>query len=333
MMSYPRIVHAVFHHPWAIERSWLGTIFALLHSRIFADGAQIPAGLLAASAPATSVGAPRAGRFSVSRFARGRDGRLVNHTSRIRGLALSAAGSGEDFDEGAYDDVVRREEDALPAGQLLHVFASGIMGKHLSMMDEVCAGGLSVDRLQAALKLARDDDKVSAIMLHLDTPGGVSTGIPETSDLVRSVNEIKPVAAFSDSLTASAGYWTISNSRGIYATQSADLGSIGVYCAIVDYVGWCRKNGIAVDVIKDGTYKAAGYPGTSITPEQRALIEADVMDISALFKGSVRAGRDGVSDDTMQGQCFRGPHAVAARLADAIVPDLEAAMEDLATII
>lgn len=332
-MSYPRIVHAVFNAPWAIQRPWLGTIFSLLHSRVFGAGGSIEAPAFEVSdsladAIAAGQGRQRRGLVASTRYGKDARGRLVNHSARIHAEALKRCGNSAS----AYYTIVREEEAALGPDQILHVFGSGIMGKHLSSFEEMCAGGLSVDRIQAELRAARDDDKVAAIMMHLDTPGGISYGCAETAALVRQVGGAKTIAAFCDSLTASAGYWATCAADAYYITPSADVGSIGVYCAVVDYTAWCEKEGIKVDLIKDGTYKGAGFPGTAMTPEQRALIESEVMDCSAMFKGDVRAARD-VSEETMQGQTIGGKKAIDAGLADTLVNGLEEALQDLATTI
>ncbi|EIQ01623.1 ClpP class periplasmic serine protease [Opitutaceae bacterium TAV1] len=345
-MNYPRILHAVFNMPWAVHRPFLGSVFQLLHSRLFA-GEQAEAALSPGqfgsvpglTDPLRITGDLQAGRGrSGGRFGAWRLGkqampgggfRLVNHTARIQADAARRCGG----DAGRYYAIVDEEEAALPAGQILHIFGSGTLGKHLSSFDELCSGGLSVDRIHAAIAEGKDDPKVSAILLQLDTPGGICHGMPEAAALVRAACEVKTVAAFCDSLTASAGYWITSAADNFYITPSADVGSVGVYAAIVDYTEWCKKQGIAVTLVKDGAHKGAGFPGTTMTEEQVALIQESVMTCSASFKKDVRQRRGDVSDSTLQGQCFTGPAAIDARLADTLVNDLSAALSDLANLV
>lgn len=334
-MQHTRLIHAVFTAPWAIERSMFGSIFSVLHARVFGDeqsaAARPPAE--AARDPLEIQGAlnagpgqSRGGRFGIFRYGRAPNGALVNHTARIHAEASQRARSFSD-----YDAIVRNEEAELPAGQVLHVFGSGILGKHLSSMEESCSGGLSVDRIQSALRSALADEKVAAVMLHLDSPGGIVYGMPETAALVRALAAKKPVAEFCDSLTASAAKWCTCCADYSYITPSAETGSIGVYSAFVDYAKWCEKQGVSVKLITDGgAYKGAGFPGTSLTSEQEAKIQADVLACSAQFKADVRLGRRDIADTSMQGQCFTGAAAVAAGLADAVVPGLEEALADLA---
>jgi len=312
-MSYPRIIHTVLHTPWAIERAWLGSIFSVLHARLFAEQVELDMPLERLSrAPVSSA-----------RYLAGE-----NITLAIADELTAAGVDGPERDARAAQLV----SDAGP-GQIAYIWGSGIMGKHLSALEEACAGGLSVDRLAAEIRAARDDDNVSAVLLHLDTPGGTATGIPELSELVRSTAERKTVAAFCDSTTASAGYYAICQSDCLYATRSADVGSIGVYSAVVDYTEWCAKQGIKVELIKDGAHKAAGIMGTSLTEEQRALITARVMEISREFKATVQAARPGVTAETMQGQCFSGSAAQSAGLVDTLVTDLDEVLTDLAAIL
>jgi signal peptide peptidase SppA len=340
-MSYPRIVNAVFNSPWAIQRPFLGSIFTLLHSAVFA-GEQAPVPRrgaaseteILASLRAGSTARPGRGSFAVERWGVNAAGALVCLSDQVHASALAAyyqAGGYEGGGVAAYQQTAASATAALPAGQTVVLFGSGVLGKHLSEMEEACAGGLSVDRLQAALAEARDDDKVSAVVLHLDSPGGVVYGIPETAALVRSIREQKHCVAYCDSLSASAAYWITAACDYFYVTPSAEVGSIGVYSAVVDYSEWCTKQGIKVDLIKDGTFKGAGFPGTSLTEEQRAKIQTDVLACSAAFKADVRSFRGAaVADDTMQGQCHSAPEAVRLGLADAIVPDLAAVLVDLA---
>lgn len=326
-MSHTRILNAVFNSPWAIHRPWLGSIFQVLSSRLFA-GEQ-----LETSDPASVEKFARAGSggqksasFGAARWGKDRKtGKLVNHSARIHADAVRRSTSWAE-----YYKIVGEEEAQLEAGQILHIFGSGILGKHLSSMEEMCAGGLSVDRIQEALKLARDDDNVSAVVLHLDTPGGICYGMAETAALVRQVAASKTIVAFCDSLTASAGMWCTCCVDHFYITPSADIGSIGVYSAVVDYSEWCAKQGIKIELIKDGTFKGAGFPGTTLTDEQRAKIQADVLACSAAFKADVRAGRGDIKDEVMQGQCFSGKAAIDAGLADSLVNDLDEVMNDIA---
>ncbi len=77
-------------------------------------------------------------------------------------------------------------------------------------------------------------DDIKAVFLDIDSPGGTVAGTPELAAAVASLNERKPVYAFSSGLMCSAAYWIASQARAIYATPSAQVGSIGVVQAVID---------------------------------------------------------------------------------------------------
>jgi signal peptide peptidase SppA len=302
-MSYAHIANKVLHAKWAITPAMLGSILSVLHSRMAHDH------LSPEAAKAFTAHSPDR-RFAVSKY------------SATTGLELP--------DAPANDVAPASATQTAPTTAV--VFASGILGKHLSSMEEMCAGGLSVDRLTLALEEAAADPSIKNIVLWLDTPGGVVTGIPETRDLVAKIRETKTIVAYCDSLCASAGYWIASACDYIYCTRSADLGSIGVYSALLDVSAMYAAAGVKVELFKDGIYKAAGFPGTTLTDEQRAEILQSVLDTSTAFKADVTEARPQVKAATMEGQCLTGADAVKAGLADALVGSLAEVLADLAAL-
>jgi signal peptide peptidase SppA len=303
-MSLPRLIHTVFHSPWAIQPSFLESIFSVLHAREGQPLSPADASWVSQDAPriATTAHAYHCDSASYAALPAGTSGSAI--TARIAGPKVAV------------------------------IFAQGVMGKHLSAMEEDCAGGMSIDRVSAALRQAADDPDIDGIMLHLHTPGGVIFGVPELGSLVAHINaNVKPVAAYCDSITASAGYWTIANASAIYLTPSASVGSIGAYCAHVSYEEFMAKRGIKVTLFASGEHKGAGAMGIALTDTQASLIAADVAESAQMFYGAVRRGRlhaGDVAAETMQGQCFMGQAAVNARLADAVVNDISEALADFA---
>jgi protease-4 len=167
------------------------------------------------------------------------------------------------------------------------------------------SGVTSIDVFQRLVKIAAEDDQVSAIVLTIDSPGGVAMGTPEAAESVRRASTVKPVLAYVDGLCCSAAYWIASQAHAIYAMPSAEVGSIGAYMAVMDVTRAAEMEGIRVEMFKSGKHKGMGYPGTSLTDEQRDMLRAQVMDIAGKFKASVRAGREqDIDDDAMQGQSF-----------------------------
>jgi signal peptide peptidase SppA len=237
--------------------------------------------------------------------------------AHLRGAALvpdRMPGTVEEPQKAAGDNV---------AGGVAVIPVYGVIGRHLSSMETEC-GGCDVETVGAALDAAIASASVSAIVFDIDSPGGVVAGVPELAAKICEANAIKPCFAFTGGQCCSAAYWIASGCTGIFATKSADLGSIGVYVALCDDSEWWTKQGYKLELIKAGEFKAMGISGKPLSDKERAMIQSDVDAIYAMFTGDVRASRDGVQNEAMQGQTFMGEAAVAANLADEIVPSLDA---------
>lgn len=200
----------------------------------------------------------------------------------------------------------------------------GIIGKNLSMLEMDC-GGCDIAAVEANLKLALASPGVAQVVLRIDSPGGTVNGVGEFAAKIRPMGEAagKRVWAFTEGQCCSAAYWIAAGCFGIVCTASSDVGSIGVFMALVDESQAWADEGYKLVLIKAGTYKAAGIAGSEITPEQIALWQADVDVIYGAFTGFVSAQRPAVTTDAMQGQVFYGARAKTANLADEIVADMD----------
>lgn len=88
--------------------------------------------------------------------------------------------------------------------------------------------------IQPNLNEAICDNSVACFILDFDIPGGVVTGVPELAAFTRGAAEEKPIYAFTGGQSCSAAYWLASACSKVFCTESADVGSIGVYVALVD---------------------------------------------------------------------------------------------------
>jgi signal peptide peptidase SppA len=169
--------------------------------------------------------------------------------------------------------------------------------------------------------MAESRDDVKAVLLDIDSPGGMVTGTPELADQIEACD--KPVFAWSDGLMASAAYWLGVSADQVYTSSTAEVGSIGVYLPWRDSSKMMEDRGIKTEVFRAGKFKGMGYPGTSLNDEQRALLQAEVDDIYDLFASHVQRNRLGrVNKETMQGQTFRGKNAIKHSLIDGVMPSM-----------
>ncbi len=199
----------------------------------------------------------------------------------------------------------------------------GIIGQHLSAMETEC-GGFDIATLVEDLDEIEANTGIQDVLLVLRSPGGVVTGVPEAADRLASMT--KRVVAFTDSMAASAAYWLASQADEIWMTPSAEVGSIGVYTALVDESAAWAREGYRRELIKAGKHKGMGMSGLPLDDEDRALLQEAVDETYAAFTTAVRAGRGDLTDAVMQGQMFSADRALDAGLADGIVASYREAL-------
>ena len=159
-------------------------------------------------------------------------------------------------------------------------------------------GGYSmVDVIKAQLKRAEEDDKVKAVILKVDSPGGEVLASDEIS---RAISEFqtkphgKPVVCSMGSLAASGGYYVSAPCRWIVANDLTITGSIGVIMSTWNYRRLMDKVGVRPETFKSGKYKDM-LSGTrepdSITQEERDMVQALINETYGKFKSVVATGR------------------------------------------
>jgi capsid assembly protease len=134
-------------------------------------------------------------------------------------------------------------------------------------------GGTSTMNVERAIDKAVRDPHVKGIMMHYETPGGTVAGQAELVDAIRKANEKKPVWSHGTDLVASAGMLYATQARRFSTNRTAELGSMGTRAVLYDKSGAAEKQGVKVIPIVAGKFKAAGLPGTEITPEQIEYFE------------------------------------------------------------
>jgi protease-4 len=201
----------------------------------------------------------------------------------------------------------------------------GILAKNAGFMEQVCYGITDINGIQHAIAQAAAAKDVKTLILDMATPGGQITGIPDIAALVRSVTKMrgKTVYSFCDERCCSASEWIASQADEKYVTQSATVGSIGTYLAWLDESVKMQLEGLKLEFFGAGKHKGMGLPGKPLSQEDRVLLQARVTEINGWFTNAVTAARPKGSDETMQGQTFNGPEAVARHLADGLVGSWE----------
>lgn len=166
------------------------------------------------------------------------------------------------------------------------------------------------------------DPNCRAMVLAIDSPGGTLRSLPELAGAIANHRTLgqKPIAARIEGLGCSAAYYAAAGAGIISAAPSAQMVNIGVYRVSIDASKAYEAFGYRVEIIKSGKYKAAGYPGTSLSDDQRDDLQSQVDDLGAAFRAHVSANRPDASADDMEGQAFFGSKAMALGFADDDAP-------------
>ncbi len=183
--------------------------------------------------------------------------------------------------------------------------------------------GIIVDDayVMAALEDIAGNDRVKALIVHIDSPGGTFVGGEQLFLALRDVAREKPVVAVMGTVAASAGYMAAVASDQIFAHQGTITGSIGVIMQTTDITGMLDKLGISTEAIKSAPLKASPSPLEPLTDESRAASQAIIDDMHLLFMEMVAEQRGfdmGRTRSLADGRVFTGRQAVANGLIDAI---------------
>jgi len=185
--------------------------------------------------------------------------------------------------------------------------------------------------LRRTIRHAVANDRVRAIMMRYDSPGGTVSGTEELATEVADAAAKKPLAAYADGLMASAAYWLGAQANWIASNETATVGSIGVLAVVQDRSQMAAQQGVKVHVIKSAEAKGAGVPGTEITPKQLAEWQRQIDAMHAVFVEAIAKGR-GISTDAAgklaDARVHVGRQAKSAGLVDHI-ESFDAAMKRL----
>jgi signal peptide peptidase SppA len=168
----------------------------------------------------------------------------------------------------------------------------GILPLHgPSMKARSKYGGYSTVDARRQLRAMAGDERVGAILLHLDSPGGHVAGTKELADDVAAVGQTKPVHAYIEDTGASAAYWVASQAKTVAANAMAMVGSLGTFTVLYDLSKMAEMEGVQVHVVSTGERKGAAAPGTPVTDEDLAEARKLVEGFDAFFRQGVRQGR------------------------------------------
>ena len=176
------------------------------------------------------------------------------------------------------------------------------------------------ERISKAIRKARKDEKVKAIVLRVNSPGGSALASDVIWREMKLANEEKPVVVSMGDVAASGGYYIACASDKIYASPNTITGSIGVFGIMPNIEELMTdKIGITFDNVKTNKFADLGSVNRPLTKEEYVIIQKGVVDVYNTFTSKVAEGRDMSQenvDDIGQGRVWSGTNAMDINLID-----------------
>jgi protease-4 len=237
---------------------------------------------------------------------------LFGNLTQFVSSALSfGGGMNADAFSSVHDAGPRLEECLLEnnksQNKIAVITVDGIITSH----DANEAGNNMVTVLKAQLERAREDKRVKAVILKVDSPGGE---VLASDDIFKAIRDFqtdepsdngepgrkgKPLICSMGSLAASGGYYIASGSRWIVANELTITGSIGVIMHGWNYRGLMDKVGIAPTTYKSGKFKdmlSGDRRLSEVTDEEREMVQGLIDETYERFKAVVDEGRTAAHD-------------------------------------
>lgn len=175
--------------------------------------------------------------------------------------------------------------------------------------------------MRRSLQEARKNDKIKAVVLRINSPGGNAL----TSDLiwreVELTKKVKPVVVSMGNYAASGGYYIACNANKIFAENNTITGSIGVFGILPNFSQLATKIGIHVEQVKTHENSANYSPFVPLDEKFKAVTLEGVEHIYRTFVTHVAEGRKmtfAQVDAIAQGRVWTGADAIKIGLVDKI---------------
>ncbi len=235
------------------------------------------------------------------------------------------------------DDLGLEEDDKINATSLRTYARDHVKKTDFTIKDRIAVvymegtivdgegdvGSVGGDKYAKIIRKLRQDDKVKAIVVRVNSGGG--SGL--ASDIMWRELELakaagKPYVASMGDVAASGGYYVACNADTIYAEPNTITGSIGVFGMIPSMEDMLKnKVGVTFDTVKTGPFSHGLTPVFDISPAEGKIIQAGVEEFYEIFLKRVADGRDMSRDEVhaiAQGRVWTGEKALEIRLVDAM---------------
>jgi len=233
-------------------------------------------------------------------------------------LSIDETALAREYEPNAFGGFFADEMRPKPYATVGDVAVVGISGPLDTRAGWWCDG---YDEITERAAMALSDPKVRALVLSLDSPGGMAAGNLDAARTLRSLVEQsgKPCVAHAGTMACSAAYALACAADAIHLTADGVVGSIGTIATVYDRAEANELRGLNVKVVRSGTLKADPHPDVPLTDASVARVRARVNELAGMFSAWVAERRPAMGDPlTLQGASVYGADAVAKGVADQV---------------
>lgn len=183
---------------------------------------------------------------------------------------------------------------------------------------------ISTQTTESALTRAFGHDRLAAVVLSINSPGGAPTQSALVADRIRELAAEKdvPVLAFCEDVAASGGYWLACAGDEIYAHPTSMVGSVGVVSASFGLHGLLERLGVERRVYSAGDRKVRLDPFSPEKDDDVQWLKSLQSQLHDQFTGWVRERRgkklDAADEDLFTGEVWIGARAKELGLIDGV---------------
>jgi protease-4 len=199
------------------------------------------------------------------------------------------------------------------------IFATGTITSGKNGRDFLWGDVMGSETISQAIKRAREDKRVKALVFRVDSPGG--EGIASDvilREIIRTKGKKPFIVSMSD-VAGSGGYWISCAADTIVSMPGTYTGSIGVISGKVSLEGLYEKIGFSIETVKRGKHADIFTTTREFSDEERELVKRQIDEFYNEFVSKVAEGR-GMSeaevDSIGQGRVWTGRQAKENRLVD-----------------
>ena len=150
---------------------------------------------------------------------------------------------------------------------------------------------ISSESINSQLEKFKNRKDISAIVLRIDSPGGLVAPTQEIYEKVRSIRDLKPIVSSMGSVAASGGYYIALGSDTLIANPGTIVGSIGVIMNYPIATELLDKVGIKFETVKSGGLKDVGSYSREVTDADRKHLNEMVSNMHSQFVTAVENNR------------------------------------------